>query len=117
MKIKIFALFVLIFVIFLNIHESTAQVKGNTNNSEFKLKVFFDGNKAKSLIEKELIKEPGIVKVTADLASKTITVIFNGKISDRIKINEAIEKMGFETEFTPKNKKLNKTCKQPTEQK
>lgn len=87
-----------------------SQDKKKQKESEVKIKVFFHCANGKALIEKELIKEPGVTKVVADLTSKVVTVSFDGKKTDRKKINLAIEKIGYVTEFTPKDKKINKAC-------
>ncbi len=85
-----------------------AQARKEIKTSVYKIKVMFDNAKDKVLIEKELLKEAGIVKVVADVSSKTVTIDFDGTKSDRIKISKAIENIGYQTELTPKDKKINK---------
>ncbi len=85
-----------------------AQVSKEIKTSVYKIKVTFDNAKDKALIEKELLKEAGIIKVVADVSAKTVTIDFDGTKSDRIKISNAIETIGYQTELTPKDKKISK---------
>lgn len=81
-----------------------------TTLTEFKVKVTFHCANGKALIEKELIKTDGIKKVSADLETKVVTVSYDSNKTNREKIIEAIEKIGYYTEFTPKDKKIEKAC-------
>lgn len=87
-----------------------AQNTKKQKESEVKIKVFFHCANGKALIEKELIKEQGVTKVNADLDSKVVTISFDSKKTNKEKINNAIEKIGYVTEFTPKDKKIKKAC-------
>lgn len=87
-----------------------AQDKKDTKTSEVKIKVMFHCVNGKALLEKDLVKEPGVSKVVADVETKVVTVTFDGTKTDRVKINSAIEKIGYQTELTPKDKKINKAC-------
>ncbi|MEI6822830.1 MAG: cation transporter [Bacteroidota bacterium] len=78
--------------------------------SEFKLKVYFNDVKAKALIEKEIIKTIGVKTVSADINTKIVTFTFDSNTTDRLKINNAIEKLGFETDITKREIKAKKTC-------
>ncbi len=77
---------------------------------EFNIKVNFDNAKSKALIEKELKKEAGISTVSANLETKVVTINFDGKKTNRININSAIEKIGFTTELSSGDKKAVKSC-------
>jgi copper chaperone CopZ len=85
-----------------------AQKKEKTD--EVKIKVFFHCPNGKALIERELIKEPGVKEVYADLETKVVTVKYVSKETSKDNIVAAIEKIGYYTEFTPADKKLNKAC-------
>jgi copper chaperone CopZ len=77
---------------------------------EIMIKTSFHCANGKALIEKELIKEAGIKNVVADIETKYVTVKYDAAITDKDKINAAIEKIGYSTEFTPADKKINKAC-------
>ncbi len=76
--------------------------------TEFKLKVYFNDAKAKSLIEKELIKTEGVKTVSVDVTSKIVTFTFDPSKTDRLKINAALEKLGYETMITKNEKEAKK---------
>jgi copper chaperone CopZ len=99
------------------VNYANAQDTKKQKGSEVKIKVFFHCANGKALIEKELIKEPGISKVVADLETKVVTVSFDSKKTNKEKIVNAIEKIGYATEFTPKDKKINKACSHDGEHK
>jgi copper chaperone CopZ len=109
--IKYFTVIMAFFCFITTANQANAQAKKEAKTSEFKIKVMFDCAKGKALIEKELIKESGIKKVLADVENKTVTINFDGKTTDRIKINAAIEKIGYQTELSSKDKKIESPCK------
>lgn len=86
---------------------------------EVKIKTTFHCANGKAQIETGLAKEAGVKSVVADLDTKFVTVKYDALITDKDKINAAIEKLGYVTEFTPADKKINKACthEQPTEKK
>jgi len=86
-----------------------AQTKRNASIVEFNIKVNFQDAKGKALIEKEIKKEAGVSNVFANLATKLVTINFDGNTTDREKINLAIEKIGFTTELSSKEKKTDKS--------
>lgn len=86
-----------------------AQTKRNASIVEFNIKVNFQDAKGKALIEKEIKKEAGVSNVFANLATKLVTINFDGNTTDREKINLAIEKIGFTTELSSKEKKTVKS--------
>lgn len=114
-KIKFFTVSFIIFSFVFMTNVVYAQAKKEVATSDFKIKVMFDCSKGKALIEKELIKEPGVKKVVADVATKIVTVSFDGTKTNRIIINEAIEKIGYQTELTSKDKKINNNCSKTCE--
>ena len=88
---------------------SFAQVQKN-NYSTFKLKVYFNDAKAKDLIEKELLKTDGVKTATVDVNTKIVTTTFDSYKTDRLKINSAIEKLGFQTDITLGEIRAKKVC-------
>lgn len=78
--------------------------------AEFKVKTFFHCANGKALIERELSKIDGIYSATADLESKVVTIKFDEKKQNKESLVAAIEKIGYYTEFSDKNKKINKAC-------
>jgi len=89
-----------------------AQNNKVVKTSEVSIKVNFNTAAGKTLLEKELKKEPGIYNVVANLKTRTVTVRFNGTQTNRDQINLAIEKIGYTTALTTDTKKTNKTCTQ-----
>jgi len=116
-KRRIISLLALFIITLSSVNYANAQVEKKQKESEVKIKVFFHCANGKALIEKELIKEPGVSKVVADLENKVVSIKFDGKKTNREKINNAIEKIGYNTEFTPKDKKINKACSHDEEHK
>ncbi|MCX7862565.1 MAG: heavy-metal-associated domain-containing protein [Bacteroidales bacterium] len=79
-------------------------------SSELKVKTFFHCANGKALIEKELKKVEGIYSVNADLETKVVTIQYDEKKQNKESIVAAIEKIGYYTEFSDQNKKINKAC-------
>lgn len=115
--IKITTTVIIFFAICLLPTLVSAQHKKNLSIVEFNLKVNFKDSKGKALIEKELKKEAGVSKVFVNADTKLVTVNFDGNTTNREKINSAIEKIGFTTEFSIIDKKTNKSCVKDTEKK
>jgi copper chaperone CopZ len=78
--------------------------------SEIKIKTFFHCANGKALIEKELVKVDGVYSVVADLETKIVTIQFDEKKQNKENLVSAIEKIGYYTEFSDKNKKIRKAC-------
>ena len=104
MKKSLLFIVISLFIVF----SSQAQTKEDIK--EIKIKTIFHCGNGKALIEKELVKEKGVKEVKADLETKIVTVKYDAAITDKDKINEAIEKIGYQTEYTPKDKQINKAC-------
>jgi len=103
-KVKI--IFILFLIFFICIHQtSIAQ-----NKKESHIKTHFHCANGKALIEKELVKEPGVMAVAADINTKIVTITYNADLTNEKKLVEAIEKIGYETEYTDPNKKINHAC-------
>ena len=94
-----------------------AQVKKNVSIVEFNVKVNFQDVKGKALIEKELKKEAGVSNVFVNLSTKLVTINFDGNTTNREKIISAIEKIGFTTNLSSKDKKTIKACPHDAEKK
>ena len=107
-KKSVSVIFLFIFIIGMTAF-SFAQNQKNVN-SEFKLKVYFSDVKAKALIEQALLKTEGVKTAKVDLKTKIVTTTFDSYTCDRLKINSAIEKLGFQTEITINEIKAKKAC-------
>ncbi len=108
--LKILSFGILLFTLVFAVPNVNGQSKKEVKTSEFKIKVMFECAKGKAIIEKELVKEAGVTKVVADAETKIVTVNFDGSKTDRIKINTAIEKIGYQTELSAKDKKVLSPC-------
>jgi copper chaperone CopZ len=113
-KLKMKKLSLLLLISFLFALTTNAQTKTVQNKKEdikeIKIKAAFHCPNGKAQIETGLAKEAGVKSVVADLDSKVVTVKYDAAITDKNKINAAIEKIGYTTEFTPADKKINKAC-------
>lgn len=67
-------------------------------NSEVKIKTSAICEKCKSVIERDLLFEKGIKKVSLDLDTKVATVVYNPKKTDEEKIRIAITKIGYDAD-------------------
>lgn len=81
-----------------------------TKTDEIKIKVGFHCPNGKALIEKELAKKDGVVKVFADVETKIVTINYNPKKQNKNKLVAAIEKIGYTTEFSQKDAVIQKAC-------
>jgi len=88
----------------------SSQAQTKEDIKEVKIKTYFHCGNGKAMIEKELVKEKGVKEVKADLETKIVTVKYDAAITDKDKINAAIENIGYQTELTPKDKQINKAC-------
>lgn len=103
----LFMIFTLVFF-FAGIKVS-AQVS-NDNEQELKVKVFFHCANGKKLLEARLAELDGVIDVNADLETKVLSIKHNTKVITKEGLVEAIEKIGYLTEFSDPNKKIKKAC-------
>lgn len=93
---------------------SSAQTSANSANpavATYKVKVFFHCGNGKALIEKEMVKKNGILKVTADIESKEVVVEYDKTIiTDTKTIVEYFHQIGYLTADSPKDTKIEKAC-------
>lgn len=93
-----------------------AQTNGNTAGSDsktavYKVKVFFHCANGKALIEKEMVKQRGILKVSADLETKIVTVEYDKTVIAETKtIVDYFHNIGYLTADSPKDMQINKAC-------
>jgi len=87
---------------------SNAQESGS---DEFKVEVGFHCHNGKKLLETKLAELKGIESFVVDLETKVITFQFDSSIISKDQIVAEIENIGYPTEFTDKNKKIEKACK------
>ncbi len=87
-------------------------------NAEVKIKTSAICEKCKSTIERDLLFEKGIKKVTLDLDTKVVTVVYNPKKTDEEKIRIAITKIGYDADSIPADSaaylKLPDCCRKDT---
>lgn len=74
------------------------------------IKTGFHCPNGKALLEKELVKIDGVKEVTASMETKVVSIKYDSSILDEKQLIIAIEKVGYPTEFTPADKKINKAC-------
>mgnify|MGYP000998568994 CR=1 FL=1 len=88
-----------------------SQAFANTGKEkEIKIKVFFHCGNGKALLEKELGKTEGVISAVADLQTMVVTIKYDPAKQDKDKLVDAIEKIGYTTEFTKEGTKINKAC-------
>lgn len=75
-----------------------------------KVKVFFHCANGKKLLETRLAEVDGVVDVNADLETKVLSIKHKTAVITKEGLVEAIEKIGYLTEFSDPNKKINKAC-------
>lgn len=79
-------------------------------SEEIKIKVFFHCPNGKATIEKELVKENGVISVSADVNSQIVIIKFDKKKQNKEKLVAAIEKIGYKTEFSKADVQPSKSC-------
>ena len=99
-----------IFLFFLILFLGINQFAYSQNKKEAHIKTRFHCANGKALIEKELAKEAGILNVSADINTKIVTIAYNSALTNEKKVVAAIEKIGYETEYTDPNKKIKSAC-------
>ena len=78
---------------------------GNTPVGELiTIKVFFHCANGKATLEKELPKKRGIFSAKANLQTKEVVIDFDPAATDKKHIVEAIEQIGYSTEFSKSKK-------------
>src|SRR5689334_10128806 len=87
-------------------------------NAEVKIKTSAVCGTCKKTIEHDLLFEKGIKKVTLDLDSNVVTVVYNPKKTDEEKIRIALTKIGYDADDIPADSasysKLPDCCKKDT---
>lgn len=81
-----------------------------TKNNVFKVKVGFHCANGKKLLEAKLSEVNGVTKAVADVETKIVTIEHNSEIVTTQALVEAIEKIGYLTEYSDPNKPINKAC-------
>jgi periplasmic mercuric ion binding protein len=100
-----FILLTVVMVMFIS--SSYAQ---DVKTEEIKIKVTFHCANGKAMIEKELVKEDGVSSVIADLETKVVTIKYDPSKQNKEKLVAAIEKIGYETEYSKKDTNIKKSC-------
>jgi copper chaperone CopZ len=103
--ILISALFTFIFAGSSLLNSVSAQQK-----AELGIKTFFHCANGKALLEKELAKVDGVSKVVADVETKVVTIEYDPSKLNQDKLVAEIERIGYKTEFTKEDTKINKAC-------
>lgn len=76
----------------------------------FKVKVGFHCPNGKKLLETKLSEVNGVTKVNADVETKIVTIEHNSEIVSTKALVEAIEKIGYFTEYSDTTKPIQKAC-------
>jgi periplasmic mercuric ion binding protein len=84
-------------------------------SSEIKIKTFFHCPNGQALLQKELVKVDGVSKAVADLETKIVTINYNPAKQTKESLVSAIEKIGYKTEFSSEDTKINKACSHDSE--
>lgn len=93
------------------INAQEAKIASKKGDGEItKIKVDFHCRNGKKLIETKLSEVNGIVSVDADLATKVVSIKADPKVIDKDGLVEAIEKIGYYTEFSDRSKKIKRAC-------
>lgn len=106
-KLLITGLIALLFVLTTSI---TATSQEKIDNAEIKITTHFHCGNGKALIEKELAKVKGVSEAVADIETKVVTIKYDTSLLNKEKLVAAIEKIGYTTEFSAKDVKINKAC-------
>ncbi len=97
-------------ILFSIIFLSVSTILFSQQQAEFKVKTFFHCVNGKTLIERELSKIEGIYSVSANLETKVVTIKYDETKLRKENLIAAIENVGYYTEYSDKNKKINKAC-------
>lgn len=100
---------ILSLVLFFVATKVSAQVP-NDKEQVLKVKVHFHCANGKKLLEARLADLNGVADVNADLETKVVTIKHNTEVITKEGLVEAIEKIGYLTEFSDPNKKIKKAC-------
>jgi copper chaperone CopZ len=109
---KLFLIVVLAFTIpvFVNAQVSVPSQNSPTKKAEFKVKTYFHCENGKKLIEDQLSKREDIYSVNADLETKIVTIVYNPERYKETDLIYLIHKVGYLTEKSPKDTKIEKAC-------
>lgn len=83
---------------------------------DFSCKVEFHCANGKQLLETKLAEVPGITSFVVNLETKVIDFKFDPEVISVKGIIAEIEKIGYYTEFSDKNKEIKKACSHGTEE-
>lgn len=90
---------------------SSSAANTDSKTAVYKVKVFFHCGNGKALIESEMIKQRGILKVNADLETKIVTVEYDKTvIADTKTIVDYFHNIGYLTADSPKDTQIKKAC-------
>lgn len=104
---KLFRLSLLLVSVFLFSATTFAQ---DAETAEFKVTVGFHCANGKQLLETKLAEVKGIESFVVNLETKVIDFKYDPTIISKEGIITEIEKIGYYTEFSDKNKEINKAC-------
>ncbi|MEI6765286.1 MAG: heavy-metal-associated domain-containing protein [Bacteroidota bacterium] len=91
-------------------------IMAQTATKEAKIKTGFHCPNGKANIETEIVKEPGVKTVVADLDTKIVTIVYDVDKTNQDKLVAAIEKLGYRTEYTPAGTTIKSACTHNPEQ-
>lgn len=107
---KFVPLFMIITLVFFFAGTQVSAQASNDKDSVLKVKVFFHCANGKKLLETRLAEVDGVVDVDADLETKVLSIKHKTAVITKEGLVEAIEKIGYLTEFSDPNKKIKKAC-------
>jgi copper chaperone CopZ len=100
-----------ILLIVLNLNTSCTGKKKTSNDVvDISIKVDTLCEKGKAIIEDSLIKYDGIVAVKAHMRKKIVSISYDSTKENKDKLVAALERLGFKTEFTKPDTKINNPC-------
>ncbi|MDD3878286.1 MAG: heavy-metal-associated domain-containing protein [Bacteroidales bacterium] len=105
----------IIAIVFLFVTTTTAQQTkpvppATAKNNTFSLAVDFHCPGGKSRIETKLKEYDGVKSVTADLATKIVTIEHDSELITTQDLVNIIERIGHRTEYTPADKVITSGC-------
>ncbi len=111
MKKAILFFFVISLTSLLSLSAQAPEIpQATAKDNVFKITVGFHCANGKKLLETKLMEIKGVTAVVADLETKIVTIEHNSEIASTKSLVEAIETIGYSTEFSNPNKPIKKAC-------
>jgi copper chaperone CopZ len=101
---------ILCMLFFLLQTNSTLAQTSNKVGELITIKVYFHCPGGKAALEQKLPQHDGIFSAKADLQTKDVVIDYDPVVFNKEKLVAAIEEIGYLTEFSEKDKKLQGSC-------